>query len=70
MKPPPFEYHRVETIEQALETLDQAGEDAKVLAGGQSLTTPHHRQRQKRQLPHPSAPPAAYAAYTLCPSAP
>ncbi|HWT23040.1 MAG TPA: xanthine dehydrogenase family protein subunit M [Solirubrobacteraceae bacterium] len=37
MKPAAFEYHRVETVEDALERLGELGEDAKVLAGGQSL---------------------------------
>jgi len=35
MKPPPFEYAAPETLDEALELL--AGEDAKALAGGQSL---------------------------------
>ncbi len=37
MKPAAFDYHRVETVEDALERLAELGEDAKVLAGGQSL---------------------------------
>lgn len=37
MKPPPFAYARAESLEHALTLLDDAGEDAKVLAGGQSL---------------------------------
>lgn len=37
MKPASFEYHRVETVEDALERLGELGEDAKLLAGGQSL---------------------------------
>ena len=37
MKPAPFEYHRVDRVEDALERLAELGEDAKVLAGGQSL---------------------------------
>jgi CO/xanthine dehydrogenase FAD-binding subunit len=37
MKPPSFEYACPETLEEALELLAQNGEDAKVLAGGQSL---------------------------------
>ncbi|MDX6465208.1 MAG: binding domain in molybdopterin dehydrogenase, partial [Gaiellaceae bacterium] len=37
MKPAPFEYVRPESLEEALEALSAAGEDAKVLAGGQSL---------------------------------
>ncbi|HEY0538346.1 MAG TPA: FAD binding domain-containing protein [Actinoallomurus sp.] len=37
MKPPPFDHHAPETLEEALEILSRTGEDAKVLAGGQSL---------------------------------
>jgi carbon-monoxide dehydrogenase medium subunit len=37
VKPASFEYHRVDRIEDALERLAELGEDAKVLAGGQSL---------------------------------
>lgn len=37
MLPSSFEYHRPETLEEALDLLDRLGEDAKVLAGGQSL---------------------------------
>ena len=37
MLPSRFEYHRTSTVEEALELLDRYGEDAKVLAGGQSL---------------------------------
>ena len=37
MKPAPFEYHAPESIEQALELLQQNADTAKVLAGGQSL---------------------------------
>ena len=37
MKPAPFDYHRVDTVEDALERLGELGDDAKVLAGGQSL---------------------------------
>jgi carbon-monoxide dehydrogenase medium subunit len=37
MKPPRFEYHAAESIEQAVELLTRYGGDAKVLAGGQSL---------------------------------
>lgn len=37
MKSPPFEYARAETLEEALELLGEAGEEAKLLAGGQSL---------------------------------
>ncbi len=37
MKPPPFEYVRPTSIDAAVRVLADAGEDAKVLAGGQSL---------------------------------
>jgi carbon-monoxide dehydrogenase medium subunit len=37
VKPPPFDHHAPETLEEALEILSRTGEDAKVLAGGQSL---------------------------------
>lgn len=37
MKAPPFTYHRPATVDEALELLDEYGDDAKVLAGGQSL---------------------------------
>lgn len=37
MKAPPFTYHRPETIDEALALLAEHGDDAKVLAGGQSL---------------------------------
>jgi carbon-monoxide dehydrogenase medium subunit len=37
MLPAPFEYHRPDTLEEALQLLAEHGEDAKVLAGGQSL---------------------------------
>lgn len=37
MKPAPFEYHAPESIEQALELLHEYGDEAKILAGGQSL---------------------------------
>lgn len=36
MKPPPFEYHRPDSLDEALELL-ASDEDAKPLAGGQSL---------------------------------
>jgi len=38
MKPPPFEYHRAFSAQEAVVTLAELGEDAKILAGGQSLT--------------------------------
>jgi carbon-monoxide dehydrogenase medium subunit len=37
MKPAPFEYHAPRTLEEALELLARHGDDAKALAGGQSL---------------------------------
>jgi CO/xanthine dehydrogenase FAD-binding subunit len=37
MKPPPFDYHRADTVEHACRLLADAGEDARLLAGGQSL---------------------------------
>lgn len=37
MKPAPFEYHAPRTLDEVLARLRQAGEDAKLLAGGQSL---------------------------------
>ena len=37
MKPAPFEYHAPETLEEALFILHNSGDDAKLLAGGQSL---------------------------------
>ena len=37
MKPAPFTYHRAESAAHAAEVLAQFGEDARILAGGQSL---------------------------------
>ncbi len=37
MKPPPFEYRDPETLEETLALLAEHGDDAKILAGGQSL---------------------------------
>jgi carbon-monoxide dehydrogenase medium subunit len=37
MKAPPFVYHRPETLQEALALLAEHGDEAKVLAGGQSL---------------------------------
>ena len=37
MKPRPFDYIRPETVEEALSVLAELGEDARILAGGQSL---------------------------------
>lgn len=38
MKPAPFEYHRAYTVAETVDLLGELGEDAKILAGGQSLT--------------------------------
>ena len=37
MKPPPFAYDRARSVDEALALLAEHGDDAKVLAGGQSL---------------------------------
>ena len=37
MKPPPFEYHRPEVLQEALGLLAEHGDQARPLAGGQSL---------------------------------
>src|SRR5258706_12011081 len=37
MLPARFDYHRPETLDEALALLDQYGEDAKILAGGMSF---------------------------------
>jgi 2-furoyl-CoA dehydrogenase FAD binding subunit len=37
MKPPPFDYARAESADEALSLLAQHGEEARVIAGGQSL---------------------------------
>jgi carbon-monoxide dehydrogenase medium subunit len=37
LKPPPFTYHRPQTLDEAVALLADLGADAKVLAGGQSL---------------------------------
>lgn len=37
MKPPPFKYIRTESVEHALEQMEEYGDAAKLLAGGQSL---------------------------------
>lgn len=37
MKPAPFEYHRPDSVDVAATMLAEFGEDAKILAGGQSL---------------------------------
>jgi carbon-monoxide dehydrogenase medium subunit len=37
LKPPPFDYHSPESLDEALALLAEHGDEAKVLAGGQSL---------------------------------
>jgi carbon-monoxide dehydrogenase medium subunit len=37
LKPAPFEYHRAYTPQEVVELLTELGEDAKIIAGGQSL---------------------------------
>ena len=37
MKPRPFEYVRPDTVDEVLELLAEYGDDARILAGGQSL---------------------------------
>jgi aerobic carbon-monoxide dehydrogenase medium subunit len=37
VKPPPFEYHRAGSIDEAVALLAEHGDEAKILAGGQSL---------------------------------
>ena len=37
MKPAPFSYHHPDTLDEAVGTLAAFGDEAKVLAGGQSL---------------------------------
>lgn len=37
MKPAAFDYHRPDSVEEAVSLLAELGEDAKILAGGQSL---------------------------------
>jgi carbon-monoxide dehydrogenase medium subunit len=42
VKPAPFEYHAPSTVPDAVQLLDERGDDAKVLAGGQSLVPMLH----------------------------
>jgi carbon-monoxide dehydrogenase medium subunit len=37
VKPAPFEYHRAESVDEALDAISRLGDEAKFLAGGQSL---------------------------------
>lgn len=49
MKPPAFDYHAVSTIEEALKLASLLGQDAKFIAGGQSLVP-----MMNFRLAHPS----------------
>ena len=37
MKPPPFDYIRVDNSDEAVELLAEYGDEARIIAGGQSL---------------------------------
>ena len=50
MKPPPFEYHKAYTPAEVVTLLSELGDEAKILAGGQSLTP-----MMNFRLAHPSA---------------
>ena len=39
MKPPPFDYVQVKTIDEALSILNDYGDDAQIIAGGQSIVS-------------------------------
>ena len=58
MKPAPFKYYAPDSVEAALELKAEHGEDAKVLAGGQSLIPAMNfrvaQQEAKRQPAHRS----------------
>lgn len=65
MLPSSFEYHRPATVDEALDLLSSLGDDAKVLAGGQSLipmmklrfAAPSHLIDINRMRPLPPAQP-------------
>ncbi len=75
MKPRPFDYVRPDTVEEALAVLAEHGEDARVLAGGQTLIAMLNLRvvepavlvditripalGEIRELPHPDPPPQA-----------
>lgn len=50
MKPAPFEYAAARSLAEALELLAEHGEEAKALAGGQSLVPLLHRRRLRPRL--------------------
>ena len=55
MNPAAFDYHRVDRVEDALERLAELGEDAKMIAGGQSLECRTSAGRVRRRRPrHPT----------------
>ena len=37
MKPAPFDYVRVDSVDEAVDLLAEYGDDARIIAGGQSL---------------------------------
>ena len=39
MKPPPFDYFQAKNIDEVLSILNDYGDDAQILAGGQSLVS-------------------------------
>ena len=51
MKPPKFEYYDPTTLDEALDLLDRHGDEAKVLAGGQSLVPLMNMRLAKRSYP-------------------
>ncbi len=75
MKPRPFDYVRPDTLEEAIDTLAEHGEDARVLAGGQTLLAMLNLRLVEpailiditripelaaiRAIPHPDPPPQA-----------
>ena len=50
MKPAPFEYFDPDSVEEALALLEQHGDDAKILAGGQSLVPPMNMRLAKPRV--------------------
>lgn len=56
MKPAPFRYYAPRTIDKALAHLAEHGWDAKLLAGGQSLTPMMNFRRDLEVLEMPLSP--------------
>jgi hypothetical protein len=50
MKPPPFKYHDPTSLAEALDLLADLGDDAKILAGGQSLIVRHNPRPTEQQV--------------------